>query len=173
MRESYDISLQLDWKGLPDESALIENLIEGGTLGKFLYTVANDIIEGRYNLEAGHTRIILNQLIETVATIQGTLGSMDLNVQSIAGVINEHTDLLKNLEPREQTLFKMPREIAVTDRNLDEDKPADNISIAPLELKYDTPAATEALDIYSEDDNEEGIQLLTDMDDIFDIEMGS
>lgn len=158
--KDYSITITLDTNGLPDESALIENLILNNTLGQFLYTVANDIIEGRYNLEAGSTRIMINQLIETVGSIFSTVGSMSGNIEDIVSVLNDHTDLLGNMR---HTPIQ-PQTVAEQASSIDDDE--------PLLLDLGEPSA-DAEDLFAVISTEvEGGDLIisNELEDLFDFD---
>lgn len=158
--KDYSITITLDTNGLPDESALIENLILNNTLGQFLYTVANDIIEGRYNLEAGSTRIMINQLIETVGSIFSTVGSMSGNIEDIVSVLNDHTDLLGNM--RHAPI--QPQTVAEQASSIDDDE--------PLLLDLGEPSA-DAEDLFAVISTEvEGGDLIisNELEDLFDFD---
>lgn len=161
----YDISLDLDPERLPDESALIEQFILNGTLGTFLYTVTNDLIEGRYNLQEGHTKIILDKLIETVTAIFSTVGSMDGNIQNITEVLNDHTTLLGTIN-NSGRVIQLPKNEASEVSEVNDVR--EEVSTSIDELNSQTPqieAKDLILDFGDGDDGE--LQISDDIEDLF------
>lgn len=154
--KKYEVTMELNMKDLPDESTLIENLILNGNLGTFLYTVANDILEGRYNLEAGSTRIILNQLIDTVSSIFSTVGSMDTNIQTMTDMLNTHTGVLNSLEPVEKQI-NLVREEATS---LEE----------PITLDLGGPEAVSESMFVGSSDEGDMLTLPSGFEDVFDLD---
>jgi hypothetical protein len=166
MKDEYDLCIKLNRKELPDETALIENLINNNDLGRFLYTVANDILEGRYSLEEGHTRIVLKQLVETVTTIFETIGSMDGNVQEITESLNLHTELLKTLESTGRTYTA---EVAISSES-EKDNQLEHPTPKPFDLEMESTAC-DYLDIYRDGESDGGLTINDDLDDIFDLNL--
>ena len=170
--KSYNVTIELDDVMLPYETALIEGLILNGTLGNFLYLVANDVVEERYNIDAGHTQIILDQIISTVGSIFETVSSMDENISDITKSLNTHTDLLGKLkeitplinqvENNNYKNGKSSNTLSIEEKDLDlgiVEEPEDN-SPPPVELDVD-------------EELEGDLEMTDDFVDLFDLQMDS
>ena len=125
----YTITIELDVENLPIESEFIECLIKNNTLGTFLYTVANDICEGRYDLSEANNSILLNSIIDTVSTISETVSSMSSNITQMAESLNTHTELMKCLEEVQQILSSGGLVAATKENN--EEKKENNEGLTP------------------------------------------
>lgn len=152
--EKISIELQLDSNGLPQETELIKGLIHNRTLGNFLYAVANDVLEGRYNMEESHNKIVLDQLISTVSSIFETVSSMDTNVSDITESLNKNTEVLSVLEKSG---------IRLETKQMDKEELENKEQIDFVEISTQESNRDEGGELTLEDD----------FDDLFDLSMDS
>lgn len=162
MRE-YSVVIPLDFENLPSESEVIERLIQNGTLGKFLYAVVNDIIEGNYNLDASHNKIILDQLISTVSSIFETVLSMDTNITDITGSLNQHTTMLEALKGLK--LITPKDDVEIESTTIEEE-----LAKSPVYATSSPPAVELEVDVEA---TAEDLVITEDFEAMFDLDMNS
>lgn len=87
-----NVEINLNWEDFPDESEMLQNLIDKGNLSSFLYVILQDIKTGSYNLEESHKQQILDEIITTVTTIYEAMSGLDTNVTSLIKTVNTITE---------------------------------------------------------------------------------